>query len=63
MGAGCLLKLFVTVRILGSGHVIDSLVGMLLFHEVVDEVPEQDGLTRSVGVVDSNLIMKVESFN
>ena len=31
--------LSITVRILGSGHVIDSLVGMLLFHEVVDEVP------------------------
>ena len=47
--------LFVTVRILVSGHVIDSLVWMLLFHEVVNEVPQQDGFTRGVGVTDCHL--------
>ena len=52
-------QLFVTVWILVSGHVIDSLVRMLLFHEVVDEVPQQDGLPRDVGVMDRDLMSNI----
>ena len=50
------IELFVTVRILGPGHVIDSLVWMFLLHEVVNEVPEQDGLAGDVGVMDCHLM-------
>ena len=52
-------QLFVTVWILVSGHVIDSLVRMLLFHKVVDEVPQQDGLTRGVSVMDRDLMRNI----
>ena len=53
------IQLFVTVWILVSGHVIDSLERMLLFHEVVDEVPQQDGLSRGVSVMDRDLMSNI----
>ena len=53
------IQLFVTVWILVSGHVIDSLERVLLFHEVVDEVPQQDGVTRGVGVMDRDLMSNI----